>query len=120
MEHSGLAGEIALRAGDPAGAVEHFRAAAEIEDRMPYEEPPLWYYPVRHSLGRALLEAGRAGQAERVYRQDLDRFPENGWSLIGLANALEAQGKTEEAAGVRERFAAAWSHADVDLEASRF
>ncbi len=115
-----LAGEIALRGGDAAGAVEHFRAAVDLEDGMLYEEPPLWYYPVRHSLGLALLEAGRPAEAERVYRQDLDRFPDNGWALFGLAQALEAQGKSGEATDARERFAAAWAHADVDLTASRF
>ncbi len=115
-----LAGEIALRTNDAAGAVEHFHAAVEIEDGMLYEEPPLWYYPMRHSLGLALLEAGRPAEAERVYRQDLDRFPENGWSLIGLASALEAQGRDREAESVRARFATAWAHADVELTASRF
>jgi tetratricopeptide (TPR) repeat protein len=115
-----LAGEMALRSGDAAGAVTHFRAAADIEDALLYEEPPLWYYPVRHSLGRALLEAGRPAEAERVYREDLDRFPENGWSLFGLAASLERQGNTAEAARVRERFRAAWKQADVELTASRF
>ncbi len=118
-DHS-LQGEIALRTGDPAGAAAHFRAAADIEDGMKYEEPPLWFYPVRHSLGRALLEAGRAEEAEAAYRQDLLRFPENGWSLFGLAAALEAQGKAEEAQAARERFRAAWADADVEIAASRF
>ncbi len=117
-EHS-LQGEIALRGGDPAGAAVHFRVAAQIEDGMKYEEPPLWYYPVRHSLGRALLEAGRAEEAEAAYRQDLARFPENGWSLYGLARALEAQGKAEEAEEAMARFREAWSQADVEITASR-
>ncbi|MFW6088307.1 MAG: tetratricopeptide repeat protein [Gemmatimonadota bacterium] len=115
-----LAGEIALRAGEPAAAVERFRQAARLEDGMVYEEPPLWYYPTRHSLGRALLEAGDAAGAEQVYREDLTRFPENGWSLIGLAQSLEARGRTDEAADVREAFERAWRHADVELAASRF
>jgi tetratricopeptide (TPR) repeat protein len=115
-----LQGEIALRLGDPQGAVRHFQTAAEIEDSMLYEEPPLWYYPVRHSLGRALLEAGRAEDAEAAYREDLLRFPENGWALFGLALSLEAQGRAEEAAGVRARFEQAWADADAELIASRF
>jgi tetratricopeptide (TPR) repeat protein len=115
-----LAGEIALRAGEPAAAVERFRRAVQIEDSMVYEEPPLWYYPMRHSLGRALHEAGNPVGAEATYRQDLARFPENGWSLFGLARSLEAQGRTGEADDVRARFAAAWASADVRLEASRF
>ncbi|MGH7539658.1 MAG: tetratricopeptide repeat protein, partial [Gemmatimonadota bacterium] len=114
-----LTGEIALRAGRPAEAVEHFRAGAEIEDGLLYEEPPLWYLPVRHSLGRALLEADRPADAEVAYREDLARFPENGWSLFGLATALEAQGKSDEAAETWNRFREAWRHADVKLSASR-
>ncbi|HEY8469494.1 MAG TPA: tetratricopeptide repeat protein [Longimicrobiales bacterium] len=115
-----LAGEIALRSGDAEDAVKHFRAAVEIEDALLYEEPPLWYYPIRHSLGRALLEAGRPAEAEQAYRQDLDRFPHNGWSLFGLMKSLEAQGRNSEAAQIRARFREAWKHADVELTASRF
>ncbi len=115
-----LAGEIWLRSGQAAAAVEHFRAAADIEDEMLYEEPPLWYFPVRHALGRALLEAGRPAEAEIAYRRDLARFRDNGWSLYGLAQALEAQGKSQEAADVRARFEQAWRDADVRLDASHF
>ena len=115
-----LAGEIALRSGDAKAAVRHFEAAAAIEDALLYDEPPLWYYPVRHSLGRAYLEAGRPSEAERAYREDLDRFPDNGWSLHGLATSLEAQGRMREAADVWYRFSAAWASATVGLEASRF
>jgi tetratricopeptide (TPR) repeat protein len=113
-----LAGEMALRSGDAAGAVTHFRAAAEIEDAMSYEEPPLWYYSIRHSLGRALLEAGRSADAEQAYLEDLDRFPANGWSLFGLAKSLEAQGKDATAAWAG--FNEAWKDADLTLQASRF
>ena len=115
-----LAGEIALRSGMPDRAVRHFEAAVAIEDQMLYEEPPLWYYPIRHSLGRALLEAGRPADAERVYREDLDRFRENGWSLFGLMTALEAQDRMGEARAARKQFEAAWAGADVELTASRF
>jgi tetratricopeptide (TPR) repeat protein len=115
-----LAGQIALRTSDAARAVEHFRTAAEIESGMIYEEPPLWYLPVRHSLGRALLEAGLSAEAEQAYREDLERFPENGWSLHGLAAALRAQGKDAEADEADSRFRAAWAGADVELAASTF
>jgi len=114
-----LAGEIALRTGDADGAVRHLQAAARLEDGMLYDEPPVWYYPVRHSLGRALLEAGQPIEAEERYREDLVRFPANGWSLIGLANALEAQGRRAEAEEVREEFRTAWSAADIQLTSSR-
>jgi tetratricopeptide (TPR) repeat protein len=115
-----LAGEIALRAGERAVAVERFRLATHLEDGMVYEEPPLWYYPIRHSLGRALLEAGDAEAAETVYRDDLARFPENGWSLFGLSQSLEAQGRDEAAEDARARFEKAWADANVELAASRF
>jgi tetratricopeptide (TPR) repeat protein len=115
-----LAGEIALRTGDPETAVTHFRAAADIEDTLLYDEPPLWYYPTRHSLGRALLEAGSPAEAEQAYREDLDRFPGNGWSLFGLTQSLEAQGRLDEAREVESRFTKAWADADVSLTASRF
>ena len=113
-----LQGEIALRMGTASDAVLHFRLAADIEDEMLYEEPPLWYYPIRQSLGRALLEAGQAPDAELAYREDLARFPENGWSLYGLARSLEAQGG--DAQGAWEAFNEAWANADVALLSSRF
>ncbi len=115
-----LEGEIAARRGQLDVAVSHFTQAMRIEDEMLYFEPPPWYYPVRHSLGAVLLEAGRAAEAEAVYRQDLKRFPENGWSLYGLAESLRAQRRAREAAEVEQRFAAVWSGADVKLTASRF
>jgi tetratricopeptide (TPR) repeat protein len=115
-----LAGEIALRAKRFGEAVEHFQAGVAIEDGMQYEEPPLWYYSLRQSLGVALLGAGRAAEAEAAYREDLVKFPENGWSLYGLAQALRAQGKSADAGAMDARFKRAWAGADVTLTASRF
>ncbi|HKT34634.1 MAG TPA: hypothetical protein VJR03_07365 [Nitrospira sp.] len=118
-EHS-LSGEIATRRGDLDAGADHFRAAAKIEDAGLYFEPPKWYYPIRHSLGAALLKSGQHAEAEKAYREDLKRFPENGWSLFGLAQALRAQGKDTEAAAVEARFRLAWANTDVTLTASRF
>ena len=115
-----LMGEIAARSGKFDEGVAHFREALKIEDAGLYFEPPKWYYPIRESLGAALLKAGQSAEAEAVYREDLKRFPENGWSLFGLAAALRAQGKSAEAAAVDQRFSKAWSAADVRLTASRF
>jgi tetratricopeptide (TPR) repeat protein len=115
-----LAGEIATRRGDLDAGITHFREAARIEDTGLYFEPPKWYYPVRHSLGAALLKAGKNAEAEQVYREDHKRFPENGWSLFGLTQALKAEGKDAEAAQVDARFQKAWADADVKLVASRF
>jgi predicted Zn-dependent protease len=89
-----------------------------IEDELPYDEPPGWHMPVRQSLGALLLEAGRPADAEAVYREELRRNPENGWSLFGLSKALLEQGRDEEAAAVNARFREAWAHADIELSAS--
>jgi tetratricopeptide (TPR) repeat protein len=115
-----LEGEMALSAGRPADAAAQFRRAAALEDGLGYMEPPTWYYPIRQSLGRALLEAGKPAEAERVYREDLRRFPDNGWSLKGLSLALAAQGRSAEAATVQQQLDAAWKDADVKPVASRF
>jgi tetratricopeptide (TPR) repeat protein len=115
-----LMGEIATRSGSADEGIAHFREALKIEEAGLYFEPPRWYYPIRHSLGAALLKAGRSAEAEAVYREDLKRFPENGWSLFGLAAALKAQRKSAEAAAVEQRFAKAWAGSDVRLTASRF
>jgi tetratricopeptide (TPR) repeat protein len=115
-----LMGEIAQRGGRLDEAAAHYKAALAIEDGLLYFEPPTWYYPTRHSLGVVLLSAGKAAEAEAVYRDDLKRFPENGWALFGLMQALRAQGKTADASAVDARFRAAWKDADVTLTSSRF
>jgi tetratricopeptide (TPR) repeat protein len=115
-----LMGEMAARSGNAEEGIAHFREALKIEEAGLYFEPPRWYYPIRHSLGAALLKAGRSVEAEAVYREDLKRFPENGWSLFGLAAALRAQGRSDDATAVEQRFAKAWAGADVKLTASRF
>lgn len=115
-----LAGEIAARQGRLNAPIAHFKRAMELEDRLPYTEPPFWFYPLRHSLGKALLAAGRPEEAETVYREDLKRFPENGWALHGLEMSLRAQGRTAQAAEIAQRFRRAWSGADILLSTSRF
>lgn len=114
-----LQGEMALQSGDPDLAVGHFERAVEKQDTLPYTEPPFWYYPTRQSLGQALLEAGRPAEAEAVYRKDLQDYPRNGWSMSGLATALERQGKTDEAEAARTAFAVIWAKADVKIKGSR-
>ena len=115
-----LAGEIEAKRSRSAQALKQLAAAVKLQDALTYMEPPDWYYPVRQSLGQVLLEAGRARKAEAVYRKDLEAYPNNGWSLYGLAASLRAQGKQQEAAEVEQRFTTAWSRADVTLKASRF
>jgi tetratricopeptide (TPR) repeat protein len=113
-----LAGRIAAAEGDHARAIAHLRSAAALEDEMVYGEPPEWTIPVRHDLGAVLLDAGRAAESEVAYRQDLARFPDNGWSLHGLARSLVLQGRTAEAAEAERVFARIWRGADFDLTAA--
>ncbi|TAK09291.1 MAG: tetratricopeptide repeat protein [Candidatus Manganitrophaceae bacterium] len=115
-----LAGEIAAQEGRSDEAIQSLSQAAEIEDRLVYDEPPPWYQPVRQNLGAVLLAAKRPAEAEKVYRDDLKRNPENGWSLYGLTESLQAQGKKKEAAAEEKRFQKAWKRADIKLAASRF
>jgi tetratricopeptide (TPR) repeat protein len=111
---------IAAAEGRRDEAVAELRDAVGREDRLSYDEPADWFFPVRHVLGAALLNFGRAAEAEAVYREDLRRNPENGWALFGLAQALEAQSRAADAAAARQRFKAAWQKADVELAASAF
>ena len=115
-----LAGELAAAKGDHYYAVQFLQEAIEIEDGLRYNEPPDWFFPVRHSLGAVLIEAGRPADAEQVYRADLEVFPENGWSLYGLQKSLEMQNMNGEAAEVEQRFKEAWAWSDIELTASRF
>lgn len=115
-----LTGEVLYREGKPDEAFAALREAVRREDALRYAEPPDWSIPVRHALGTALIRSDLYGEAERVYRGDLERNPENGWSLFGLARSLELQGKADEARRVRARFAKAWADADVKLSSSCF
>ncbi len=115
-----LAGELDYRRGLPERAFEHLRRAVELDDALRYDEPWGWLMPARHPLGALLTEQKRFAEAERVYRADLEKHPENGWSLYGLAECLQSQGQEKEAAAVRRRFERAWSRADTELHASCF
>jgi tetratricopeptide (TPR) repeat protein len=108
-----LAGRLAAAGGDLPAAIEKYREAVLAEDVLAYDEPPTWYYPVRETLGAALLAHGRAAEAERVFRDDLKHNPGNGRSLFGLWKAIEAQGRPADAA--RADFRRVWAVADVTL-----
>ena len=114
-----LLGEIAIRSGDPRTAADHFQTAVTLQDGLPYTEPPFWYYPTRQSLGEALLADHRYADAEAVYKHDLKHYPRNGWSMAGLALALDGQDKNAEAAQVRTKLETVWQYADVELTGSR-
>jgi tetratricopeptide (TPR) repeat protein len=115
-----LAGELAGRRSQNTEMNQYFATAIQLEDALPYMEPPYWHHPVRQIYGAALLEAGRSMEAEKTYREDLKHHPANGWSLYGLLSSLRAQGNTEEAKAVEKRFRDGWRLADITLTASRF
>jgi tetratricopeptide (TPR) repeat protein len=115
-----LSADIATAEKRRDAAVAMLEEATAIEDGLAYDEPHLWLAPTRHALGAAWLAAGRAADAERVYREDLRHYPENGWSLIGLAEAQRRQGNADAARDTVRRFRIAWRNADVTLPGSRF
>jgi len=114
-----LAGEIARARKQYDTAIAHLSRAVRLEDGLVYTEPAEWHYPPRHALGAALLEAGRAAEAETVYWEDLKRNPDNGWALFGVLQALRAQQKNDQATVVAARLKAAWARADAQIESSR-
>lgn len=114
-----LDGEIREARGDLSGAIAAYTRAVELEDANNYTEPPDWSQSMRLYLGAALLEAGRAAEAEAVYRKDLQWSQQSGWATFGLYQALEAQGKTQEAEIVDRQFKSYWRNADVTLTRSR-
>jgi tetratricopeptide (TPR) repeat protein len=114
-----LEGRIAQSVGHEAGAVDAFRRAVEIEDRLAYMEPPYWYYPVRQSLGAALLATGDLDGAERAFRESLARTPNNGWALYGLAKVHERRGEVPAAAAIESRFRQAWAGTRGALDLGR-
>jgi len=115
-----LAGEIAAKSRNYPASIASLRKAVQLEDALLYSEPPDWPNPPRHNLGAVLLEAGRFKDAETVYREDLRRHRNNGWSLYGLAVSLEKQGRPQDAATTMAGFKQAWSQADIEITSSRF
>jgi len=114
-----LRGELALARGQRKTGLAALRAAVAAEDRLNYNEPPDWPLPVRPYLGAALLDARRPKDAAVVYAEDLAKYPDNGWSLYGLAHAQRALKHHSDAADSERRYAASWQWADIRLTASR-
>lgn len=110
-----LMSQIAEGGGDHAGRVEHLEKAAAIYDEIPYDEPPMWYFGMHQALGMALLRVNEPERAEAAFREDLEQYPNNGWSLYGLYLALSAL-DSPQAGRVRDEFEAAWSYSDVTPE----
>jgi predicted Zn-dependent protease len=110
-----LTGSIESAASRHDAAIAALKEGVRREDALLYGEPPEWTVPVRQDLGAVLLKAGKAAEAERVFREDLAKFPANGWSLRGLAQAVRRQGRNAEADSVEAQFRKVWSTADADL-----
>jgi tetratricopeptide (TPR) repeat protein len=114
-----IEGEILVAEDKIDGGIEQLRAAIKKEDGLKYDEPPGWLIPVRHSLGAVLMKQRRFAEAEQVYRDDLARLPENGWSLLGLAESLREQKKNEkEAKATKASFQRIWAKADLKITSS--
>ena len=112
-------GEILIAEGKIDSGIQQLRAAIKNEDGLKYDEPPGWLIPVRHSLGAVLMKQQRFAEAEQIYREDLARLPENGWSLVGLAESLSKQDKNaDEVAQTQSKFKKVWAKADLTISTS--
>jgi tetratricopeptide (TPR) repeat protein len=120
LAETSLRGEILLAQRQYKRAIESLRRAVELEDALESEEPPPWPVPSRQVLGAALLKAGQFGEAERAFREDLERHPENGWALYGLAESLRREKRVTEADAVEQRFRVAWRAADIRRPDARY
>ena len=115
-----LAGKVAAARGKHADAITHLEKAVAAEDALPYMEPAYWPFPARPALGVVLLQAGQTERAEQVFREDIKRWPRNGWGLHGLEQSLRAQGRTQAAEDVRRQLTETWKRADGPLDLAWF
>ena len=114
-----LEGEILVAEKNLDAGIAELQTATKEQDALKYDEPPAWMIPIRHSLGAVLMNAGRYTEAEQVYRDDLARLPDNGWSLYGLADSLRQQKKSEdEVAAVNTKFTKTWAKSDTKIATS--
>ena len=114
-----LNAELMTKKGDFKMATKLLQQAIVLEDNLNYNEPPDWFFSVRHLLGNVLMNAGDYDQAEKIYREDLATWPKNGFALTGLYESLKAQNKLKEADEVKKQLDVAWKYADSDLKYSR-
>jgi tetratricopeptide (TPR) repeat protein len=114
-----VAGEIEAKKGNYSSAISYLKTAVKLEDALNYNEPPDWFFSVRHNLGAVLVSANKLREAKIVYEEDLVNYRDNGWALRGLMNVYEKAGNKEDHAKTEKRFKAAWKHADIAINASR-
>ncbi|MBL7876142.1 MAG: hypothetical protein JNL53_10795 [Cyclobacteriaceae bacterium] len=115
-----LEAEIEAKQKNYDKAIALVTSAVEIEDNLLYQEPPDWYHPTRQVLGGILLEAKKPALAEQRFREDLNQYRNNGWSLYGLYQSLNSQGKKDEALQVKKEFDRAFAKSDIDLKSVRY
>jgi len=114
-----LEGEILAKEKKFAESIKLLRTAVAKEDALNYDEPPDWFFSVRHHLGAVLIAAGKPGEAVKVYKEDLKTYRENGWALAGLMAAYEKLGDKKLHADAKRRYETAWKHADIKINSSR-
>lgn len=113
-----LAAGIAAKQNHLSKSITLLTQAIGIEDNLNYNEPPDWFFSIRHHLGTVLIRSGKYSQAEKIYRQDLQKWKKNGWALIGLYNSLMLQKKVRAAQNVKFEFDQAWKYADAKITSS--
>lgn len=114
-----LEGEINMKENNYSSAIRNLREAVAKEDALNYDEPPDWFFSVRHHLGAVLIESGKYQEAIKVYNEDLKNYRENGWALKGLMNAYEKIGDKKKFDETKIRFDVAWKYADIKISSSR-
>jgi tetratricopeptide (TPR) repeat protein len=114
-----LEGEINAKEKNYSNAITLLQEAVTKEDALNYDEPPDWFFSIRHHLGAILIEAGKFQEAIKVYDEDLKTYRENGWALTGLMNAYEKLGDKKKYDEIKIRFDKAWNHADIKITSSR-
>lgn len=114
-----LRGEIEEAKGNLDAAIAHYNMAVNLQDTLSYTEPPHWTQSMRLYLGAVLIDAGRAEEAEQIYLEDLQWNQRNGWATFGFYQALDAQGKTQEAIIIKRQFESLFRNADVEITRSR-
>ena len=118
VAHKVLAAEVSAYEGDLQSSISLLKEAVKFEDMLIYSEPSPWHIPTRQTLGYYLMKDEQFEAAEQVYREDLENIRQNGWSLMGLHNSLQAQGKAEEATAIKAEFEKAWENADIEISNS--
>jgi len=103
-----LAAKLAMARKESSQAIAQLRDAVALQDSLKYAEPPSWFYPVRESLGAAMFLNGQIDEAERVFREDLQRNPRNPRSLFGLLQVLRSSGRSYDAGFVQVQLDGAW------------